>query len=250
MAVDYTLAETVSTRIPKSPRLVRGAPQLSVWPEWLPPMVVVGSREAGSPVTEGRSSWVRRLTTAGGDVFVKTYEYATWASRFGNLGRWTRPGTTSRAAREFDALTWMRDHGLPAPEPVAVVETRTFRFLQRAVLVTAAFAGEPASRLLPTLEAAGRRTLAMAIGRLVERLHRLGFEDRNLDLRNLLAKPTHHGWVVAKIDSPRHRLTRAPLTAARAAADWARLLPQLEPFGLAAIARDAAGQSDDDERSG
>lgn len=212
-------------------------------------MQAVGSRDAGIPVTDGRSSWVRRLATTKGDVFVKTYEYQTWTSRFGNFGRWTRPGTTSRAAREFDALLWLGAHGFPAPEPIAVVEVRTLGFLERAVLITAAFAGEPASLLLPALAAAQRRTLALAIGRLVHRLHRLGFEDRNLDLRNLLAKATERGWIVAKIDSPRHRRTRAPLDSSRAEADWARLLPQLEPFGLAAIARSATSGSNDDERS-
>jgi hypothetical protein len=47
---------------------------------------------------------------------------------------------------------------------------------------------------------------------------------------------------IAKIDSPRHRLVPPGATNDRLArADWMRLLPQLEAFGIAATALRAAG---------
>lgn len=210
----------------------------------LPGEAELSSRSLGSAITDHRSSWVRRLSTTSGDVFIKTYEYATWVSRLRSAVRRTGPGTQSRAAREFDALQWMLSRGLPAPEPLAVLEVRRFGFLVRATLVTTAFAGEPTDELMLRLAPADRELLAAAIGGFVRKLHGLGFRDRNLDLRNLLGQQVSGGWSIAKIDSPRHVL-RAPGSDhdALAHADWARLLPQLERFGLAAIARAAPAPS-------
>jgi len=242
VASHYTVAKTVSTRIPRLPRLVRGAAQLPAWGRDLPPPEELWRREVGTPVTDHRTSWVRRVLTPAGQVYVKTYEYATWAARLKDFGHRTRPGTTSRAAAEFDALAWMVRHGLATASPLGVLEWRCLGFLSRATVLTAEFAGEPASTLLPRLDPGARAELASAIGVLVGRLHTLGFRDRNLDLRNLLARRDGANWSVAKIDSPRHRLRPPGDSEDRlAGADWSRLLPQLEPFGLAQLARAAAG---------
>jgi hypothetical protein len=194
-------------------------------------------REVGEAVTDHRSSWVRRLPTPSGTIYAKTYAYATWASRLRDFGHRTRPGSRSRAAAEFDALSWMLGQGLPAPPPIAVLEWRCLGFLARATLLTADFGGEPASALMPRLQGDERHELARAIGDLVGRLHALGYRDRNLDLRNLLARRDAAGWTIAKIDSGRHRLRPPGRSADRLVrSDWARLLPQLEPFGVAATA--------------
>jgi hypothetical protein len=147
--------------------------------------------------------------------------------------------------REFDALAWLRQHDFAAPEPLAALVWRRFGFVARATLVTAAFAGTAADALLPALPTAERIEAARAIGAFVQRLHRLGFRDRNLDLRNLLGQRMSGGWSIAKLDSPRHVL-RAPGNEldALARADWARLLPQLERFGLGEIARAATTPDD------
>src|SRR5690606_36891604 len=139
-------------------------------------------------------------------------------------GPWRR----SRAAREFDALAWMAAHGLSAPAPIAVFERRRFGLLARAVLVTAASPGTTASDCLPELPPDERFAAAAAIGAFVASLHALGFRDRNLDLRNLLVqRRPGGGWLVEKIDSPRHRLRRGAGPDALSRADWQRLLPQL-----------------------
>ena len=73
-------------------------------------------------------------------------------------------------------------------------------------------------------------------------MHDLGFRDRNLDLRNLLLADDRSSLAIAKIDSPRHRLVRIGEPNDRLArADWTRLLPQLDAFGIAAVALRAAG---------
>lgn len=138
-------------------------------------------------------------------------------------------------------MAWLRAHEVPTADPIAVLETRRFGLLRRAVLVTAAFPGTAADTLLPTLAPAEQVDLARAIGRLVGTLHRLGFRDGNLDLRNLLAHRHTDGWCIAKIDSPRFRLCRpGPTEDRRTRLDWTRLSPQLQQYGLAAEARAAA----------
>jgi hypothetical protein len=157
----------------------------------------------------------------------------------------TGPFVRSRAAAEFDALEWMARQDLPAPQALGVLEHRWLGHLRRAVLVTAEFRGTAVDALLPGLTPPDRLELARAIGALVARLHHLGFRDRNLDLRNLLGQRMSGGWSIAKLDSPRHVL-RAPGNEldALARADWARLLPQLERFGLGEIARAATTPDD------
>lgn len=229
----------MSTRIPKSPRIVRGAPQdLARWPG-LPPLTDLAQRGLGAVVTDARTSWVRRLPPPA-NLFLKTYEYQSWVDRVRNFARWTRPFGRSRAAREFDALRWMRDRGLPAPEPVLVAEWRACGFLRLATLVTTAFPGGPAHELLPRLAPLPQRAVAEAIGRAVGRLHALGFFDGNLDLRNFVVDGSGADWIVGKIDSPRHRIVRGPLPGPLVARDWQRLAPQLEHFELDEVARAAA----------
>ncbi|MBX3461875.1 MAG: phosphotransferase [Planctomycetes bacterium] len=232
----------MSTRIHNLPRFVRGAGHPLARDAAFVAAVLDPRRGTGRVVTDHRTSWVRERRTPHGAYYVKVYEYATWASRLRDFARRTGPWSRSRAAAEFDALAWMRRHDLPAPEPILVGEERTGGFLRRAVLVTAAFPGETLDRCFARLQPGERRALAEALGNLVGRLHVLGFRDGNLDLRNLLA---HHddatGWVVAKIDSPRHRLRRpGPRRDRGWQADWARLLPQLSAFGVEEIVRAAA----------
>jgi len=223
------------------PRIVRGRDHALVLDGQLPPTALALTRQGGRIVTDHRTSWVRELRLQGRSFFVKVYEYLTWGDRLRNFARRTGPFARSRAAAEFDALAWMRRHGLPTAEPILAAESRRGGFLVRATLVTAAF-GEPVGDWLGRIGPDERTALAQAIGGLVGQLHRLGFRDRNLDLRNLLAQRDDSGaWTVAKIDSPRHRLCAPGRDGDRlAAADWARLLPQLAPHGLADTARAAA----------
>lgn len=206
----------------------------ALWARQLPDEASIGLRSQGFVVTDHRSSWVRRLDTASGSVFVKTYRYEGWRHHLRNLGRRTAPWSDGRATREFDALTWLRDHALLAPEPLLVLEQRRLGFLQSATLVTVAHPGIAAAALLPTLEASARSTAIDAITSYVHQLHETGFRDGNMDLRNLLLHRTATGFEVAKLDSPRYRIRPpGPADDRWTRADWQRLRPQLAAVAAA-----------------
>ena len=203
----------------------------SSWPAWanhLPADASLGLRTQGLVVTDHRSSWVRRLQSAIGDVYVKTYRYDGWIHHLRSLGRRTAPWCEGRATREFDALCWLRDHGFAAPEPLLVLERRHLGFLRQATLVTVADPGIDAAALLPTLDATDLHAAVAAIRQFVQGLHAAGFRDGNLDLRNLLLHRTPKGFGVAKVDSPRYRIRPPGHKVDRwVRADGRRLEPQL-----------------------
>lgn len=220
------------TSIPTVIHALRASPAWSARATELPPLDQLVRRGAGALVTNHRSSFVQRFASTSGDVFVKVYEYASWADRLRAFARRTGPWATPRPVREFDALRWLGDHGFAAPEPLFAGATRVLGFLARAVLITPAWPGAPASAVLPTLGTADRKLLAEAIRQLLRALHAHGFRDRNFDLRNLLVRRRPDGtWAIAKIDSPRFCLAAPNRDDARARADWRRLEPQLAAAG-------------------
>jgi len=199
--------------------------------EWLRPENL-SDRRRGEVVTDHRSSWVRRMLDGTSTFYVKTYDYPTRRDRLRGAFRTTFLAS-SRAVREWQALAWLRTHGFPGPKPCGALELRRHGWLRRAVLVTESYPGEPMDSLLPTLPGADRDRLLTALEEFVARLHAAGFRDRNLDLRNLLARTTERGWELTVIDSPRHRLVAAGPAHDRAAcADWNRLQRSLVEVGL------------------
>jgi Lipopolysaccharide kinase (Kdo/WaaP) family len=228
--------ETLSRAFPNLDSVVRGA---AGFPAWLAAAGLgspdeLAERSLGDAVTEHRSSWVRRVRVGPKYCYVKVYDYVRWTDRWRGALRNTLWPQHSRATREWDALLWLRSHEFAAPQPVAVLESRRFGWLRRAVLVSEEWSGRRLDHLLPTLTAADGLLLARVVVRFVAQLHHAGFRDRNLDLRNLLARRDDGGgWLVAKLDSPRYALVRTAATGDRLArADWARLLPQFAAFGI------------------
>lgn len=182
----------------------------------------------------GRSSWTHRRIGPAGDYAIKTYVYRTAWDR---VRAWPRTWSSAaaRANREWDALVWMQAHGFAAPNPVAVAEERRHGWLTRATLIVEWWPGESLDLLLPRLPATEQDELVGCLFAWVHRLHASGFRDRNLDLRNLLARREQDHWQLAKIDSGRFCLRRQASTTDRLArADWARLLPQLQQLGVPA----------------
>jgi hypothetical protein len=177
-----------------------------------------------SLVKAARSSWVHRLE-AGPDIYYfKTYAYA--------MPR-TLLSSRARAVREYEACVWLRRNGFEAPRPVAAGERRAMLLIRRCALITAAWSGDSLALLLPTLAQSERDHLAKSLIDLVRAWHRLGYRDRNLDLRNLLARRRGPDWHVAKLDSPRWCLVPFGTVNDRlATADWLRLLPQLHEAGV------------------
>ena len=240
VALEYTFASTPVTRVHGSPRQVSATANWELWRTLLPDWNRLACRAIGETVTDRRSSWVRRVPSDRGDVFVKCYAYDGWRDRTSNLGRWTAPWRRSRAAREAAAFAWLRDHGFAAPELVACAEWRTFGFVRLAALLTSALPGRATDAWLSgdDLAPGARDALVAAVVGEITRLHAAGFRDGNLDLRNLIAAPdddARGGWRVATIDSPKHRIVAAGARAdRRTRADWRRLLPQLRAHGVSA----------------
>ena len=183
-----------------------------------------------------RSSWVTRVAVGSIRIYVKVYDYETWRARLGNMGRWTAPWRPSRALRECRAFAWMTKHDFPAPRHFACMEQRVAGFVRRATILSSEVAGHTAEHLLRGADEHTRLAAARAVGQFVGTLHRAGFRDRNLDLRNLIVD----GDRVTKIDSPRHRLVQpGDRDDALRRADWDRLLPQLAAFGVERAAFEA-----------
>jgi hypothetical protein len=245
LAPDYTVVDKLSRAFPTSFRTISGETELEELARGCGKASVADLADPGlgTAVRSARTSWVRLITLGEQQYYCKTYVYPTLAWQLRSLAR-TAPWQSSRAAMEAAALVWLQHHGFPGPRVAGLVEWRRFGLLARALLVTQAWPGVALDTLLPTLPPDSRQQVARALGRFVAALHRLGFRDRNLDLRNLLAAATPDGgFAIAKIDSGRHRLVRpGPPRDRLARTDWARLLPQLRPFGLDAIAL-AAGSA-------
>lgn len=188
---------------------------------------------AGSLVQCHRTSWVQIVPWDAGIAYCKTYVYPTGRDR---RRGWLRTTclARSRARREAEALLWLRCHGFLAPRALAVAEARRFGVLHAAVILTEAVDASPLSRCLPTMPAPARADVLRALRVFVTDLHRAGFRDRNLDLRNILLAGDPSAPRFVKIDSPRYRLRRrGQAVDALAARDWQRLTASLAELELA-----------------
>ena len=191
------------------------------------------SRSLGKVVRDARSSWVRRLEIGSNTYYLKTYDYPNLRARCRGWFRNTA-FAESRPEREWRALQWLGEQGFPAPIPCAVFESRISTGLRRSTLVTESWPGVSLDLVLPDLSEAERIDLVGATCRQVQRMHALGFRDRNLDLRNLLARRDAAGaWIIAKIDSPRFCLVASGEPEDRLVReDWRRLESSLAELGM------------------
>lgn len=239
----YTLAEAMTSPPDQLAAAGNGAAELSrlsaalgfhsVWD--------LSNRQFGTTVTNARSSWVRRVEADSKSFYIKTYEYPTWRDRLRGTTRNTGPMCHSRAAREHAALQWLTQAGIPTPRSCGFIEARRFGWVTRCLIATEAFPGRDLASVLPSETPSTRLAIGRAVGAFVAKIHRLGFRDGNLDLRNLLLADDRSHLMIAKIDSPRHRIVEAGSPRDRLArADWQRLLPQLREFDIAEAATEAA----------
>ncbi len=245
VVTDYNVADTFAQAFQAPGRAILGRPHLAALAEKLGVMGLSGLADPhlGEPVKTSRSSWVRIVQDGSKTSYIKTYAYPSRSDRLRCAPRFTAPWKRSRAHLEAVAMAFLKEHGFAGPDVVGVVENRRLGWLWGCVLVLREWQGQNLESLLPQLDDTQRLGVADALGRFVTRLHLLGFRDRNLDLRNILARQAADGatWELAKIDSPRHRIVNPGARRDRLSrADWARLAPQLERHSLLAPVRAAA----------
>ena len=246
MGANYTVVESSARDFPGTGRTLIGEAELNRLAVDLGRRCIgdLGDPDLGEAIATSRTSWVRRVESSLGPFFVKTYVYPTTWERLRAAARWTGPWRPSRALREARALAWLDRTGFTVPSVLGVHETRSLGLLTRAILVTSAWPGDRVDRWLEAATPTERLEIAAALGQLVGRLHHLGFRDGNLDLRNLLGRRAGSTIALAKIDSPRFRLRPPGRTDDRLTrADWRRLTPQIERFGIAAEVVAAARQT-------
>lgn len=187
----------------------------------------------GTVVKQSRTGWVQRRQDGDATSFAKTYVYPTARDRRRGLCRNTCCAR-SRARREADAAAWLRARGFAAPRVLVLAELRRLGVLHAALIVTEAIAGEPLDQVLPRLGASRRDEVLRALRNFVHELHRSGFRDRNLDLRNVLLLAGNTAPAFAKVDSPRFRIVAPGVGDDRLAQeDWRRLTASLASLGLA-----------------
>jgi tRNA A-37 threonylcarbamoyl transferase component Bud32 len=164
----------------------------------------------GAAVTAARSSWVRRVETAGrGAVYVKCFVYPTAKDVI--LRIVSRRLVWHRARREWRSMLLQEKLGLPVVNRVALGEIRLSGFLRAAVLVTEELAGaRPLHRILR--DGAGwpaeMPETAAAIADYAARLHTSGFVHGDLNARNVLVASSDGTVDVRNIDSARGRRLR------------------------------------------
>lgn len=239
----YTLAEAMTSPHPQVSVAADGGAELATLVHSLGfhSLWDLSERSVGSPITNARSSWVRLVHSSTKSFYIKTYDYPRLRDRLRGTLRNTGPWRASRAAREHAALAWLHEAGFHGPRSCGFADFRRCGFVRRAVLCAEAFPGRDLAKLLPTEPNAMLAPIGRAVGTFLGRLHRAGFRDGNFDLRNLLLADDRTELVIAKIDSPKFQLVpRGRVGDRLAQRDWQRLLPQLEPFGIAEVARSAA----------
>jgi hypothetical protein len=181
--------------------------------------------QEGERIAQSRSTSVFRVPLAGGGaVFIKQYRFPTFLDGLRGMFRGTLFGR-DKAQREFENLSRMKEKGWPVPRPLAVGREWGGLFLKACVLVTEEVEGaERADLFLTRHPPPSRRKRAEGIEAAAEgvaRMHREGYADGSLALRNLLLKWSPGGCRIFKVDCRKGRW-RTPV-GVRALEDLARL---------------------------
>lgn len=100
----------------------------------------------------------------------------------------------SRAFREFDLLLWMRAAGLPVPRPLAA------RYAPQGLLYRADLVTERIPDTRPLADVLAARALPPRtwadLGAAIARMHALGVDHADLNVRNILLDAALHPWLI------------------------------------------------------
>ncbi len=166
-------------------------------------------------------------TTDGQPEFTKGSPIALRAR--GRHARRARMGRGLPRLNEFDNLTWLREAGFLAAQPLAALTTWTGGQPVWQGLVTVKLAdARDASPVLAAASPAEQLKLAQVLGETLGRLHRAGFIHRDFYLRNLLFGGASKGAQLGMIDCWRGGPGRASTL-------WARLLGRGSAYDIGCL---------------
>jgi tRNA A-37 threonylcarbamoyl transferase component Bud32 len=158
-------------------------------------------------VKAGAGRTIHRVRVGGAELYVKHFRPVKW---FSLIHQFVRRG---RARKEFEVAQFLRLHGVPTFDPLALGERRRAGLLLESYLVSESIAG--GMTLFDFIEedrdgvaADLRRRLAAELARLAARLHEAGVEHRDLHERNIVIRPTLGAEELFLLDL--HELRRRP----------------------------------------
>ncbi|MCU0722521.1 MAG: lipopolysaccharide kinase InaA family protein [Planctomycetes bacterium] len=170
----------------------------------------VGGETAASSRT---TSTVRARAEGFGAFYLKRYRFPSLADRLRGTFRGTLFGPC-RADREYENLMRLREKGLPVPEPLAWGARRGLLFRREAFLATRAIDGaERADAFLARLGSLPRKDRSAAVraaAEAVAALHKAGYTDGTMALRNLLLRKEDGAWKAFKVDCAKGRFRIPP----------------------------------------
>jgi tRNA A-37 threonylcarbamoyl transferase component Bud32 len=168
-----------------------------------------GETVAGSRTT----STVRGHAGGLGPFYLKRYRFPGLGDLLRGMFRGTLLGRC-RADREYENLSRLFSLGLPVPEPLAWGARRGPLFRREAFLATRALEGaERADAFLARLHTLPRREQSAALraaGETVAALHKAGYSDGTMALRNLLVRRDGGAYKVFKVDCAKGRFRIPP----------------------------------------
>ena len=163
---------------------------------------VKGDRQLFDRLEPKRAQWLR--AERGDGAFLPWADgrlYAKWSPLGGRAGLRhalrSLAGLSLPRLREFDNLTWLRDHGFRAPRPLMAAAAWHGRRPRLQLLCTAAVEGTGDLGELLARDEPARAAQALAdLAAETARMHALGFVHRDLFLRNLLVPEDGEARVV------------------------------------------------------
>ena len=163
----------------------------------------------GEAVAKSRTTSTVRAQGEGlGAFYLKRYRFPTLADRVRGLFRGTLFGRC-KAEREYENLLRLTGNGLAAPEPIAWGARRAGLLLGEAFLAASAIPdAERADAFLartPPLPRRERTTAIRAAAAGIAALHKAGYTDGSMALRNLLVARDGTGFKVFKVDCAKGR---------------------------------------------
>jgi 3-deoxy-D-manno-octulosonic acid kinase len=163
------------------------------------------------------------LKTPFAPAVLRLYLRGGWAARFSHDRYFYTGYSRSRPFREFHLLAWMRQQGLPVPEPLAAMCEHK-GILSRGALLTRTIPGVTA--LADLIESGIGSGRWRSIGACIARFHKLGVDHADLNARNVLLQEDPHSIFLVDFDRGRVK----PGTSVNGRRNLARLRRSLEKW--------------------